>query len=375
MVRFVHTADLQLGKPFRRFGDRGDELRRRREEAVSKLAGVAAEKEVDFVVVAGDFFDANTVPDRVVARACQRLGEFEVPVYLLPGNHDASGGPDSVYRRDKFGRQVPEHVKVLDEAVAQPVAGGEAVLLPAPLQFRHSRRDPTEHLTGDFGREEAGDGVRIGVAHGGVIDFDSGSGHNVIDPRRAQRAELDYLALGDWHGCKKINERTWYSGTPEPDSFQDNEPGHCLVVDIEASGASAQVEQVETAQTDWIAHSVTLQERSDLNRLERWFEDLARPLETMVKLEYRGTLSFEDLARFKDQVLDDAGDRLLWMEARDEGLVARASEQELEEMTAEGFVGETVERLREMMDGDPERAATAGRSLQVLYRMMKTRGQ
>ena len=27
--------------------------------------------------------------------------------------------------------------------------------------------------------------------------------------------QLDYVALGDWHGLKQVNARSWYSGTPE----------------------------------------------------------------------------------------------------------------------------------------------------------------
>ena len=41
---------------------------------------------------------------------------------------------------------------------------------------------------------------------------------------RAERARLDYLALGDWHGTLEIAPRTWYAGTPEPDRFRANEP-------------------------------------------------------------------------------------------------------------------------------------------------------
>ena len=36
---------------------------------------------------------------------------------------------------------------------------------------------------------------------------------------RAGHAAQDYLALGDWHGTRRIDARTWYSGTPEHDRF------------------------------------------------------------------------------------------------------------------------------------------------------------
>src|SRR5690606_21852288 len=54
---------------------------------------------------------------------------------------------------------------------------------------------------------------------------------------RAARARLDYLALGDWHGCLEVDARTWYAGTPEADRFRGNAPGHVLEVEIAAPGA------------------------------------------------------------------------------------------------------------------------------------------
>ncbi len=73
--------------------------------------------------------------------------------------------------------------------------------------------------------------LRIGLAHGSVQGFGSAGEANVpIDPARVKSAGLSYLALGDWHGTTRISDRAWYSGTPEPDGFRDNDPGNALVV-------------------------------------------------------------------------------------------------------------------------------------------------
>lgn len=253
MIRFLHTADLQIGKPFNWAGERAQRsLREAREEVVGRIGGAAEEHDASFVLVAGDLFDDNTVADDVVTRTCQRLSGVEVPVYVLPGNHDFAGGPASVYRRDLFLDRKPDHVIVLDEP--EPYLVGtegenppdeEVLLLPAPVQRRTERGDPTAHLDSAFGAEAASDALRIGVAHGGVEDFGAGDAASRIDPDRAETANLDYLALGDWHGCKKVGSRTWYSGTPEPDSFTQNDPGNVLVVEVDEKGEPA-VERVQT---------------------------------------------------------------------------------------------------------------------------------
>ena len=373
MVRFLHTADLQLGMPFRWAEDRAAALSARREESLSELAKLASDQEADFVVVAGDFFDSNTVDDRVVVRACKRLEEFDVPLFILPGNHDACGSPDSIFQRSKFLRSKPDNVFILDKAEPYVLPGGKVVLLPAPLLYRHSAADPTTHLTPGFGREEAPEAIRIGLAHGGTIDF--GSSDNVIADNRATRAELDYLALGDWHGLKQIDERTWYSGTPEPTGFKDNNPGYALIVEIDEPGALPDVRPVKTAKTDWRRQEMTLQESQDLERLAAWFDELPRPLDTLVRLEYGGSLSFEEIRRLEEEILSDAKDRLLYLRLRPQGLIPKASPDELDAMIADGFVGATVRKLQEKMNGQSEESATAAHSLQILHRLMHLGGQ
>jgi hypothetical protein len=92
------------------------------------------------------------------------------------------------------------------------------------LTHRHNLDDPT--ILFDM-MATPGARLRIGLAHGSIRDFSSrGEAQNQIAPDRAQRSNLDYLALGDWHGTLRVDARTWYSGTPETDRFQRDEPGH-----------------------------------------------------------------------------------------------------------------------------------------------------
>ncbi|MGN6424289.1 MAG: metallophosphoesterase family protein [Asticcacaulis sp.] len=81
---------------------------------------------------------------------------------------------------------------------------------------------------------------------------------DVIAPDRARLAGLDYLALGDWHGQMRINERTWYSGTPEPDRFKHNLPGTALIVEIAEPGSVPDVTPVSTGLFEWRTLSLDL---------------------------------------------------------------------------------------------------------------------
>jgi len=368
MIRFLHTADLQIGKPFQWANDRARlKLRERRQEALDEIARVAEEQAVDFVLIAGDFFDANTLGDDVVTQTCARLQGFPGPVLILPGNHDFAGGPGCVFRRDTFLRNQPEQVAVLDTAEPHVLLEGRVVVVPAPITRKDEVGDPTAHITSQFGGDHAQDAVRVGLAHGGVVDFGGGEALSRIDPERAQRAELDYLALGDWHGCKQINQRTWYAGTPEPDSFQQNDQGHVLCVEIAGPGATPTVDKVATSTTDWLKYGDEVTTDQDIDALQRWFAELDRPLDTLVRLELSGTLTFEQIDRL-EQTIDDLENTVLHLRRRGEGIQPKASADEIDSIATDGYLRTAVDRLRARSELGGEEGAIAKQALQQLYR-------
>ena len=76
------------------------------------IGRVAREGGFAFVVVAGDVFESNQVDRKTVSRALEALATIPVPIYLLPGNHDALDAA-SVYRSPTFVQRKPEHVHVI----------------------------------------------------------------------------------------------------------------------------------------------------------------------------------------------------------------------------------------------------------------------
>lgn len=371
MVRFVHTADLQLGMPFHFVpDDRGAKLRDLRFAAIDRVVELAHQQDAAFIVVAGDVFDANTVDDRTVEQACARFARARVPVYAIPGNHD-HGGPGSVWQRARFKLSRPENFKVIEDREPVPVAGGHAVLLPAPLIQRFERGDTTAHWTPELGREHGEGAVRIGLAHGGVSSFGEVEARNLIDPQRANRADLDYVALGDWHGAREAGIRAWYAGTPEPTGFKDNNAGHALVVTA-GRGLPPRVEPVSVGRARWVRHAETLNEPDDIERLGRWFQELDDPLETLVRLELEGALCFADMERL-EALLTRMEGRLIYLRRKDAGLVPRGRDEELAGIASAGFIAEAIERLRaEVATGGPE-AGRAARALQLLFRLHRAR--
>ena len=98
-------------------------------------------------------------------------------------------------------------------------------------------------------------GIRIAMAHGGVIDFAQSAESetpNLIDAGRVLAAGFDYLALGDWHGLFRYGPRVWYPGAHEPTRFKEADPGHVLIVEIDGPGAEPKVTPLKVAQTHWL---------------------------------------------------------------------------------------------------------------------------
>ena len=123
----------------------------------------------------------------------------------MPGNHDSLVAVDLWERID---RDKPDNVILATKA--EPIDWKAiAAILPAPPSVRSHGFDLTEWM----GHADTGERIRIGLAHGGVTDFGSEDGGlATIPPNRADLSELDYLALGDWHGQMAIGPKSWYAG-------------------------------------------------------------------------------------------------------------------------------------------------------------------
>ena len=137
-MRFLHTADWQLGMT-RHFlaGEAQPRYSAARRDAVAGLGALAEQTGAEFVVVAGDVFDANQLAPTVVSQSLEAMRAIGVPVYLLPGNHDPLDAA-SVYTSALFRAECPDHVVVLDRAGVRDVRPG-VQLVAAPWRSKVPR--------------------------------------------------------------------------------------------------------------------------------------------------------------------------------------------------------------------------------------------
>jgi DNA repair exonuclease SbcCD nuclease subunit len=366
-IRLIHTADWQIGKPFGNIPDEAAvPLRQQRIDTVKKIAQLATKEQADAVLVAGDVFDSFAIAEKTLLQTVNAMSGFKGAWVLMPGNHDPALA-EGVWR-ELHRMELPDNIVLLDKAEPYILVGKNAVILPAPLQRKHDSTDVSEWFDGH--KTEAGV-IRIGLAHGSVDDRlpERGEAPNTISARRAQKADLDYLALGDWHGTHKVDERTWYAGTPETDRFKDNDSGNVLLVEIEAHGERPTVTKVPIGHYRWRQLAPQLHTEHGGDEIHKAITDLGEPFDNLViQLTPRGTATLNTRHQIAKVVA--SWDALVrYLDFRDEQLVGEASDDDLAQIGSGGFVGDAVRVLRERAANaeSPEEADAATLALQILF--------
>lgn len=367
-IKCIHTSDWQIGKVFRFLDDATmGLLQEARLQAITRLGDLADEHGVRHVLVAGDVYDREALTPRVLNQPLERMRNFNaVQWHLLPGNHDPHR-PNGLWDR-LLHRGIPENVRI--HITPEPVIleKDSAVLLPAPLFHRRTLNDPTQYMDD----VETPDGfIKIGIAHGTVTGFGSDDKNvpNYITPERTERSGLSYLALGDWHGQKQINDRCWYSGTPETDAFDVINGGRALLVDIEGPEATPAATSLSTGHYTWTSLSEQINSREDIDHLAGKLRGGTGELNrVLIDLSVEGALSLEDRQYFHEQIVDGVSAALCFMRVDDHHLFSRPTVEDLDRIDRGGFVRTAAEKLKYLMEegGEADRDIAA-EALQRLY--------
>jgi DNA repair exonuclease SbcCD nuclease subunit len=257
----------------RQAGELAPALRRKRLETARTIMELARTEAVDAVLLAGDTFEDPNV-ERSTFEEVRHLLESvaPIPVLVLPGNHDPLS-PGGIWDRPIW-LDGSSNVLVLRSPVElEPIPG--CAFYPCPLEQKHSIQDPTRWIPK---RAEGDDRLRVGIAHGSLpVGSDAAMRNFPIPTDRAQVSELDYLALGDWHGMN-VQGRTAYSGTPEQTSFADKNCGYVLLVDIPNAGTTPTVNPVPVGCFQWVsAIGTVIREKTDVEDLRRSIEGHGDP--------------------------------------------------------------------------------------------------
>ena len=272
-MRVLHTSDWHLGRSFH-----GHSLMAEQRAFVDWLAALVEEREVDFVVIAGDVYDRAVPPVDAVALWEHALTQLSstCPVVVTSGNHDSPtrlgfasallGRSDIHLRTTVAGISDPVHITGRDGA--EVLVYGIPYLEPDLHRQEFDAERSHEAVLGaamdvvrrDLAAKGAdrGGARSLAIAHAFVT---GSSGTSLVsESERDLRVGgigdaparvfdgVDYVALGHLHGAQEVRGASCvhYSGSPLAFSFsEETQVKSVTLVDLPGEGAPA-VERILT---------------------------------------------------------------------------------------------------------------------------------
>ena len=267
MIKFLHTADLHLGKIFYDHSLGEDQA-----VMLENLARILEDDSCSVLVIAGDVYDRSIPSPEAVELFGAFLGNVKnrrpsLEILVTPGNHDSAA-------RLGFGRELfarlgirfavsavdcdkPLIVEKDGESCAffllpflnPGVLEGEAATEegPVPLRSQSSLAEEAGRRMEKARQELAGRGVSRSVlaahlfASGGA---EAGSERVFIGNAELVNVSLfkgfDYIALGHLHRCQRVGGNAWYAGSPLAYSFGETQEKFFLSVELNDNGVEVE---------------------------------------------------------------------------------------------------------------------------------------
>lgn len=371
MIRFLHTADWQLGMT-RHFFSEGVQERysQARLDAIRRLGQIAKDEGCEFLIVCGDAFESNQVDRKTVSRACEALKSIRMPVYILPGNHDPLNAA-SVYRSSTFMELCPPDVHIIDDEEPRMVASG-IELIGAPWKSKKPVVNPLEELLSTL--NPTSEVTRVVLGHGILDTYTPDKDAPALIfaaslEKALSEGKADFVALGDRHSITSVDSsgRVWYSGTPESTDFREEKSGYSLVVELE--GERVTTKEIRLGQWSFIEEKhVDLNHADDVSNLNRSLEEIENKERTIVRLRLRGGLTVSLHAELQKR-LHAAQDLFAGFDVRYDHLTMVPEDADFSDLGFSGFADKTVMALREQVETGGDDAGEARDALMLLFRL------
>ncbi len=220
---FIHAADIHLGREFSDTSmySANDEIKKYYETGVERvlknIVNLAIDKEVDFVLIAGDTFDSEDQDFKsklILKEELKKLDDNNIKVILVCGNHD----PSKSYNEITFDFDKNSNVKIVglntdictDEKIYKdntPVA----IIHALSFEAEKFNENPVKKLKGSSLNDKKI--FNIGLLH---CDLNGSKESNYAPCTESDLKELnyDYWALGHIHlPNDKSDDNIFYSGT------------------------------------------------------------------------------------------------------------------------------------------------------------------
>jgi DNA repair exonuclease SbcCD nuclease subunit len=274
-VRFVHCADLHLDSPLRGLeryeGAPAQDMREATRRSFANVVNLALEREVDFVLIAGDIFDGDWLDFNTglfFANQLRRLGDADLRAFIVRGNHDAMS---------KISKAVtlPKNVHVFKPA--KP-----ATVIDEDIGFAiHGQSFATGVVTDDLAAQypDAHSGLlNIGLLHTALVGREGHEPYAPTTPTRLANKGYHYWALGHIHSREIVQKNPWivFPGNIQGRNARELGPKGCVVVEGDADEGIRSVEFVATDVARWQCLTIDATDVAHLDDLQAAVQNAVR---------------------------------------------------------------------------------------------------
>jgi DNA repair protein SbcD/Mre11 len=272
---FIHAADIHLDSPLTGLeqyeGAPVDKIRSATRDAFKNLVDLAIEKQVSFMIIAGDLYDGDWKDYNTglfFANQMVRLQKEHIKVFLIRGNHDAA----SLISKEL---KLPENVIEFSTKQAETYSLDELGVAIHGQGF--ATRSVEENLAKGYPRRTEGY-LNIGVLHTSATGREGHENYAPCSIDDMKEKGYDYWALGHIHLRELLHEHhpvILFPGNIQGRHIKETGDKGCALITV----VDGEIESVTHQSLDVLRWEVCEVDASEVENFNELFDEARRVLE------------------------------------------------------------------------------------------------
>lgn len=208
--KFFHIGDIHLGREFKSENLLGlDEEIRSEElwETFENSLSFSEENNLDFLLISGDLFESENINMKALDRINYIISKYpNLKIFLIFGNHDYLSDKTEYLRKN-----APENLIIFDNNLRYLEIDNLRIY---GFSWDRVEYKETPFKLGPVDKEY----INIFLIHG---TNSNNTNYLPLDIKEIENLGFDYVALGHIHDPIQVGEKSFYSGSLEPLSFNE----------------------------------------------------------------------------------------------------------------------------------------------------------
>ena len=262
LFSFIHTADLHLDSPFIGIYEINEELRESLVnatfEAYDTIIDLCIEKEVDFLLIAGDVYDSankSLYAQLKFIKGLDRLSNAGIQTIIAHGNHDPLNGWSATLNW-------PEDVHIMSgDTIDSIQLEKDETHVVTIFGTSYPEQHIWTNLAQKFPKRENNEVFTIGLLHCMVGSSTEHDPYAACTMQDLKDLDYDYWALGHIHVPSVINETdpvVVYSGNPQGRHIKEAGSRGCYLVTVDTKNEISK-EFIETDTIRWYVEDISIE--------------------------------------------------------------------------------------------------------------------